>query len=140
MFRRYISCAPLPELERIMRTFTLSTVVALLLAGSSLAAAQTSPAPSQSQTSQSQTKSEEGVEIRSIQVIDVEELKADLRSQVDALVTNTKQEEIRSLRTSIEAIPQAMSALKAKGRNSAQVVAINVDKEGVLTMFTKRAT
>ena len=123
-----------------MRTFTLSTVVALLLAGSSLAAAQTSPAPLQSQTSQSQTKSEEGVEIRSIQVIDVEELKADLRSQVDALVTNTKQEEIKSLRTSIEAIPQAMSALKAKGRNSAQVVAINVDKEGVLTMFTKRAT
>jgi Spy/CpxP family protein refolding chaperone len=123
-----------------MRTSTLSTAVALLLAGSSLAAAQTSPAPSQSQTSQSPTKSEEGVEIRSIQVIDVEDLKADLRSQVDALVTSTKQEEIKSLRTSIEAIPQAMSALKAKGRNSAQVVAINVDKEGVLTMFTKRAT
>ena len=119
-----------------MRTFT-STVVALLLAGSPLAAAQTSPAPPQAQ---SQTKSEKGVAIRSIQVIDVEELKADVRSQVDALVTNTKQEEIKSLRASIEAIPEAVSALKAKGRNSAQVVAINIDKEGVLTMFTKKTT
>ncbi|WP_438276731.1 hypothetical protein [Nitrobacter sp.] len=118
-----------------MRTFTLSAVLAVLLAGSPLAAAQTSPAPSQSQT-----KSDEGVAIRSIQVIDVEELKADVRSQVDALVSHTKQEEIKSLRASLEAIPEAVSALKAKGRNSAQVVAINIDKEGVLTMFTKRTT
>ena len=63
-----------------------------------------------------------------------------MRSQVDALVTNTKQEEIKSLRASIKSIPEAVSALKAKGRNSAQVVAINIDKEGVLTMFTKKST
>lgn len=129
-----------------MRAFTLSTVAALLVAGSPwAAAAQTAPAPSQSQTSPSQTspsqtKSGEGIAIRSIQVIDVEELKADARSQVEALVTNAKQEEIKSLRASIEAIPQAVSALKAKGRSSAQVVAVNIDKEGVLTMFTKKPT
>lgn len=123
-----------------MRT-SLSAVAILLLAGSSVATAQTPPASSQSQTpSQSQTKSEQGVAIRSIQVVDLDELKADVRSKVDVLVTNTKQEEIRSLRASIEAIPEAVSALKAKGRNSAQVVAINIDKEGVLTMFTKKAT
>lgn len=128
-----------------MRMFTLSTVGALLLSGSLLTAAQTSPAPAQSQTPQSRTsqpptKSGEGVAIRSIQVIDVEELKADVRSQVDAIVTNTKQEEIKSLRASIEAIPQAVSALKAKGRNSTQVVAVNIDQNGVLTMFTKKTT
>lgn len=124
-----------------MRTFTLSTVVALLLAGSPLAAAQNSPAPAQSHTSQSETsQSEEGVAIRSIQVVDVEELKAEMRSQVDAIVASTKQEEIKSLRASLEEIPQALSALKAKGRNAAQVVAVNIDKEGVLTMFTKRTT
>lgn len=123
-----------------MRAFTLSTVAALLVAGLPWAAAQTAPAPSQSQTSPSQTKSGEGIAIRSIQVIDVEELKADARSQVEALVTNAKQEEIKSLRASIEAIPQAVSALKAKGRSSAQVVAVNIDKEGVLTMFTKKPT
>jgi hypothetical protein len=120
-----------------MRTSTsfFPAVVALLLAGSPLAAAQTQPAPSQSQA-----ESEEAPAIRSIQVIDVDELNADVRSKVDAIAVSTKQEEMSSLRKTIDATPEALSALKAKGRNSAQVVAINIDKEGVLTMFTKKTT
>ncbi len=86
---------------------------------------------------QSQTESEKGVAIRSIQVVDVQELKGDVRSQVDDLVAHTKQEQMNSLRKTIEATPEAMSALKAKGRNSAQVVAVNIDQDGVLTLFTK---
>lgn len=117
-------------------TFTLSTV-ALLLAGSPLALAQTAPAPA---PSQSQTKPQaKPAAIRSIQVVDIEELEAEVRSKVDAFIANTKQEEIKSLRNSIDATPEAVSALKAKGRNSAQVVAINIDENGVLTMFTKVA-
>jgi hypothetical protein len=116
-----------------MRTPTFfSTVLALLLAGSPLAAAQTSTAPSQAQLD-----SEEAPAIRSIQVIDVDELKADLRSKVDAIVASTKREDIDSLRKTVDATPEALSALKAKGRSSAQVVAINIDKEGVLTLFTR---
>jgi hypothetical protein len=117
-----------------MRTFILSTAVALLLAGSSVAMAQTSPA-----ASQSQTEPQKGAAIRSFQVVDVEELKGDVRSKVDAIVASTKKEDIKSMRTSIDATPQAVSALKAKGRSSAQVVAINIDGNGVLTMFTKAA-
>ena len=60
-----------------------------------------------------------------------------MRSQVDDLVAHTKQEQMNSLRKTIEATPEAMSALKAKGRNSAQVVAVNIDQDGVLTLFTK---
>jgi hypothetical protein len=117
----------------IMRTSTFfSTVLALLLAGSPLVAAQTSTPPSQVQFD-----SEEAPTIRSIKVMDVDELKSDQRSQVDALVAHTKKEQMSSLRKTIEATPEAISALKAKGRNSAQVVAINIDKEGVLTLFTK---
>lgn len=81
--------------------------------------------------------SEEAPAIRSIQVMDVDELKSDLRSQVDAIVASTKQDDMNSLREGIDATPEALSALKAKGRNSAQVVAINIDKEGVLTLFTR---
>jgi hypothetical protein len=62
-----------------------------------------------------------------------------MRSKLDALVANTKEDEIKSLRESIDATPAAVSALKAKGRTSAQVVAINVDDNGILTMFTKKA-
>jgi hypothetical protein len=97
--------------------------------------AQTSPAPSQSQT-----EPQKGVAIRSIQVVDVEELRSDVRSTVDALVASTKQDDIKSIRDSIDATPEAVSALKAKGRSSAQVLAINIDKNGVLTMFTKKTT
>ena len=50
---------------------------------------------------------------------------------------NTKQENIKSLRISIDATPQVVAAVKAKSRNSAEVVAININKEGILTMFTK---
>jgi hypothetical protein len=124
-----------------MRTFALPTVAALLLAGSpALALAQATPAPSQSQAApQSETAPQQSVTIRSIQVVDVEELQADMRSKLDALVANTKEDEIKSLRESIDATPAAVSALKAKGRTSAQVVAINVDDNGILTMFTKKA-
>jgi hypothetical protein len=97
--------------------------------------AQTSPEPSQSQT-----ESQEGVAIRSFQVVDVEELKADARSKVDAIVAHAKPEEIKSLRATIDATPQALSALEAKGRVTAQVVAINIDEDGVLTMITKKTT
>jgi hypothetical protein len=115
-----------------MRKLTSLTFVALLLVGTPLAAAQTSPAPQQSQK-----ESQKGSAIRSIQVVDVQELKGDVRSQVDAIVAHTKQEEMNSLRKTIEATPEALSALKAKGRNSAQVIAINIDPNGVLTLFTK---
>lgn len=124
-----------------MRAFALPTVAALLLAGSpALALAEATPAPSQAQAApQSETAPQQSVTIRSIQVVDVEELQADMRSKLDALVANTKEDEIKSLRESIDATPAAVSALKAKGRTSAQVVAINVDDNGILTMFTKKA-
>ena len=120
-----------------MRTLALSTALALLLAGSpAFVQAQDSPTPPNAQT---QPQPQQGGTIRSIQVVDVDELQSDVRSKINALVTNTKQEEIQSLRRSIDATPQAVSALKAKGRSSAQVVAINIDRNGTLTMFTKKA-
>lgn len=115
-----------------MRILTMPVIVASLIAGTPTMA-QTSPAPSQSQT-----EPQKGVAIRSIQVVDVEELNADVRSRVDSLVASTKQDDIKSIRASINATPEAVSALKAKGRVTAQVVAINIDNDGVLTMFTKK--
>jgi len=57
-----------------------------------------------------------------------------VRSKVDDIVAQTSEEEMQSLRKSIEATPEAASALKAKGLNSSQVVAINI-ADGVLTLF-----
>ena len=117
-----------------MRTLAIAATAALLVDGVPSLAQTATPAPSNTET-QSQ---ESGVTIRSIQVIDVEDLESGLRAKIDALLENTKQEDLQSLRDSIDATPQAVSALKAKGRVSAQVVAINVDDSGILTMFTRK--
>ncbi|KYK49125.1 hypothetical protein [Bradyrhizobium diversitatis] len=76
--------------------------------------------------------------IRQIQVVDIKDLQPAVRSKVDEIVAQTSDDDIQSLRKTIDATPQAASALKAKGLTSSQVVAINI-AEGVLTLFTKTA-
>jgi hypothetical protein len=76
--------------------------------------------------------------IRSIQVVDVKDLKPAVRSKVDEIVAHTSEEDIQALRKSIDASPEAASALKAKGLSSSHVVAINI-VDGVLTLFAKKA-
>jgi molybdenum cofactor biosynthesis enzyme MoaA len=93
-------------------------------------------APSQPEAQAQPDKS--STVIRSIQVVDVKDLKPALRSQVDELIKHTSEEDIKSLRASIDALPEAASALKAKGLSSSHVVAINV-ADGVLTLFAKKA-
>ena len=116
-----------------MRILTTVATGALLAFGvPALAQAPAKPSPSQQQT-QSQPK------IRSVQIVDVKDLSPDVRSQVDALVSRTSEQDLQSLRTSLDALPPVSSALKAKGLSSTQVVAINLDDNGVLTMFTKEA-
>ena len=59
-----------------------------------------------------------------------------VRSKVDDVVAHTSEDDMQSLRKSIDATPEAASALKAKGLSSSQVVAINI-ADGVLTLFAK---
>ena len=79
-----------------------------------------------------------GEVIRTIQVVDIKQLEPDVRAKVDEIVAQTSEEELQSLRKSIDATPEVSSALKAKGLNSSQVVAINI-ADGVLTMIAKMA-
>lgn len=120
----------------IMRTFTASVIVTALSLGTPvLAQAQgTSPQP---QAGAPQSQSDEAV-IRSIQVVDVKELQPAVRSKVDEIAAHTSDDDMQSLRKTIDASPEASSALKAKGATSSQVVAINI-ADGVLIMFTKTA-
>src|SRR6266436_9040368 len=116
-----------------MRIFTASVIiVAVSLGTPAFAQAQGAPSQSEAQTPQSSTV------IRSIQVVDVKDLQPAVRSKVDELVANTREEDIQSLRKSIDATPEAAAVLKAKGLSSSQVVAINI-ADGVLTLFAKTA-
>jgi hypothetical protein len=118
-----------------MRILTASVIIAALFLGTP-AFIQAQGAPSQSGAETPSTES--GTVIRSIQVIDIKELQPPVRSKIDEIVANTSEEDIQSLRKSIDATPEATSVLEAKGLKSSQVVAINI-ADGVLTMITKTA-
>ena len=120
-----------------MRIVTTSVLIAALSLGAP-AIVQAQGNPSQSNPSQSEAQKQSSTVIRSIQVVDVKDLQPAVRSKVDELVAQTREEEIQSLRKSIDATPEAAAALKAKGLSSSQIVAINI-ADGVLTMFAKTA-
>ena len=115
-----------------MRIFTASVIIAALSLGTPAFVQAQAPSQPEAPPDKSSTV------IRSIQVVDVKDLKPALRSQVDELIKHTSEEDIKSLRASIDALPEAASALKAKGLSSSHVVAINV-ADGVLTLFAKKA-
>ena len=119
-----------------MRIFTASVIIAALSLGTPAFVQAQGTAPSQSEAEKPPAQS--GTVIRTIQVVDVKDLQPAVRSKLDEIVARTSDEDIQALRKSIDATPEAASALKAKGQSSAQVVAINI-ADGVLTLFAKTA-
>ena len=117
-----------------MRISTVSVIIAALSLGT--------PAWVQAQGAQPkappQGQSDQSTVIRSIQVVDIKDLKPEVRLKVEAVVAKASADDLRKLRDSIDATPEAVSALKAKGLSSSQVVAINLEN-GVLTLFAKTA-
>src|SRR3954462_15948036 len=103
-----------------MRIVTTSVIIAALSLGApAFVQAQGSPkAPAQSE---SQTQS--GTFIRSIQVVDIKDLQPAVRSKVDELVAETPEEDIQSLRKSLDVSLEAPGALKSTGLSSSHVVA-----------------
>jgi hypothetical protein len=97
---------------------------------------QAQGAPSQSEAPTPPAQS--STVILSIQVVDVKELQPEVRSKVDEIVAHTSEEDMQSLRKSIDATPEVASMLKAKGLSSSQIIAIST-ADGVLTMFAKRS-
>ena len=119
-----------------MRIFTASVIIAAASLGTPAFVHAQQGAPSQSEAKTPPAQS--STVIRSIQVVDLKELQPAVRSKVDDVVAQTSEEDLQSLRKSIDATPEAASALKAKGVSSLQVVAINI-ADGVLTLITKTA-
>jgi len=119
-----------------MRIFTASVMIAALSLGAP-AFVQAQGAAPQPQAQEPAVPQSSPV-IKSIQVVDIKQLQPEVRAKVDEIVAQTSEEDLKSLRKSIDATPEATSALKAKGLNSSQIVAINI-ADGVLTMIAKTA-
>src|SRR6202022_1816588 len=100
-----------------MRIFTASVIIAALSLGTpAFVQAQGASSQPQAQTPPDQSSTV----IRSIQVVDIKDLKPALRSKVDEVVAHTSEEDMQSLRKSIDAPPEAASAIKAKGLSSSR--------------------
>jgi hypothetical protein len=119
----------------LMRISTASVIVAALSLGT--------PAWAQAQGAQPkappQAQSDQSTVIRSIEFVNIKDLTPEVRSKVEDVVAKASEDDLRKLRDSIDASPEAVSALKAKGLSSSQVVAINFTN-GVLTLFAKTAS
>jgi hypothetical protein len=61
-------------------------------------------------------------------------LPVDVQMQVEAKIAQMSKDDMQALRRSIDATPEASSALKAKGLSSAEIIAALVDDEGGLTL------
>ncbi|MGQ0683403.1 hypothetical protein [Bradyrhizobium sp.] len=117
-----------------MRISTASVIVAALSLGTPTwvqAQGAQPKAPPQAQSDQSTV-------IRSIQVVNIKDLEPEVRSKVEDAVATISESDLQKLRDSIDTTPEAVSALKAKGLSSSQVVAITV-ANGVLTIFARTA-
>ncbi|MCV3210854.1 hypothetical protein OHD62_22175 [Mesorhizobium sp. YC-39] len=75
-----------------------------------------------------------------VTIIALEDLPPDLKTQAEAVITQTSAEDLHVLQSSIDASPQATSALAANGLNSSQVIAANIDGDGTLTLIIQTTT
>lgn len=75
-----------------------------------------------------------------IAIVALEDLPPELKTQAEAVITQTSVEDLLTLQSSIDASPQAASALAASGLDSSQVVAANIDGDGTLTLIIQTTT
>lgn len=81
-----------------------------------------------------------GQNFSSVAIVAVEDLPTEIKARADAVITQTSAEDLLRLQSSIDASPQAVSALAAHGLNSSQVVAANIDGDGTLTLIIQTTT
>src|SRR5260370_8407006 len=105
-----------------MRLFTASVIIAAVSLGTP-AFVQAQGAPSQSEAQKPPAQSSTVIE--SIQVVDVKDLKPEVHSKIDDVVAHTSEEDMQSLRTSIDDTPEVPSALNAKVLHSSQFLHYN---------------
>ncbi|RWB26729.1 hypothetical protein, partial [Mesorhizobium sp.] len=75
-----------------------------------------------------------------IAIVALEDLPPELKTQAEAVITQTSVEDLLALQSSIDASPQAATALAASGLDSSQVVAANIDGDGTLTLIIQTTT
>ncbi len=125
-----------------MRIITIvAATAALAFATASNAQTQTAPSQAPAQPAPApQAPAAQAPEITSVKVVDVKELPEATQTQVSEVVAQRGEEDLVRLRASIDGMPHLVSALKAKGATSADVIAASMGQDGALTLITRKAS
>lgn len=119
----------------MLKTLFLASAMTLTLsvaAGAQQQPAPASPAPAQPAPSATAPK------ISAVNVVDVDQLPPDTKTEVDQFVAKQGDDGLKKLRQSVDSTPEAKSALEQKGMTSQEVVAASLGNDGTLTLITKR--
>jgi hypothetical protein len=124
-----------------MRRTTILAAAAALLFASAAYAQQQPPAqpPAASPAPAAPEAPAAAPTIKTVTIVDVEELPEATKTQVDSIVAQRSDAELAELHRSIDAMPQVKSALEAKGLTSAQVIVASMTPDGTLMLVTKKS-
>jgi hypothetical protein len=120
----------------MLKTVFLASAMTVALSVAAGAQQPASPGPAQSQTQQAPGTGAPTITV--VNVVDVDQLPPETKTQVDAFVAKQGDDGLQKLRQSIDSTPEAKSALQQKGMTSQQVVAASLDDNGTLTLITKK--
>lgn len=98
------------------------------------------PAPAQPPAAAPEAPAAQAPAITSVTVVDIEELPEATQQQVDQVVAQRGDEDLKQLRSSIDSMPELKSALEAKGATTNDVIAASMAEGGALTLITKKAS
>ncbi|WP_026363270.1 hypothetical protein [Methylopila sp. M107] len=124
-----------------MRSMIIAAAAVALVSSAAISAqAQSGPQPApRGQSQGEQPKGQPGAPtVRTVSVVDISELPAETRPQVDAAAAKATPENLKGLRSSIDKSPEITKALAAKGAKSSDVIVANLDQQGQLTLVTKK--
>jgi hypothetical protein len=76
--------------------------------------------------------------IQSINILDLEQLPQETQKKVNDVVAQGGESNLKQLRDSVDATPQATAALKDKGLTSHNVLVASLSEDGVLTLVTTK--
>lgn len=119
-----------------MRMIMLASSAALILAGA--ANAQTSSPERSPPPSSSQQAPAPKPMIKSINVVELDNLPETAKAQVNELVASRSADDIQRLHKAIEDAPAVKTAVEAKGFSSGDVLVAQIDDNGELVVITKR--
>lgn len=77
--------------------------------------------------------------ITSVSVVDIDELPAATKDQVNQALATRTADQLQKLRDAVEKAPAIKSALEAKGLSSRDVIVAQISQAGELTLVTKKA-